>query len=100
MKRCAMIMVCALMLAGSGCCLCPFSNPCGPYGYGAGYAPFGGALTPQYNQGCPGGACGTTVPGAYPGGVYQPGAYSGGAPVAANPYGYPVTTSINPMPIY
>ena len=68
MKRIALALACAVMLAGSGCC--GFGYPywgggggggCGGGyggGYGAGYAP----------GGCPGGSCGA-YPGAYMGGA-------------------------------
>lgn len=66
MKRFAVLLSCALMIAGSGCCCHQPYGACGGYGggYGAGYAPtysapYGGG------GGCPGGNCGPAYPGAY-----------------------------------
>lgn len=85
MKRYALLITCAFMLASSGCCL--FGRPCGYGGYGAGYAPSFGGYPAQ--GGCPSGACGQ-----------YPGAYMGGAPTAVAPYGYPQTAIVDPLPVY
>lgn len=91
MKRFALVLTCAMILSGSGCCLCPF----GGGGYGAGYPPtYGGGG----GGACPTGACGQQYPGSYGGGY--PGAYNGGAPTAYGSYGYPQTAFVNPLPVY
>ncbi len=99
MKRFALVLTCAMMLSGSGCCLFGYPGVFGGGGYGAGYPPtYGGG---GYGGGgaCPNGACGQQYPGAYGGGF--PGAYNAGAPTAYAPaYGYPQTAYVNPLPSY
>ncbi len=95
MKRFAFLCVGMVLLTSMvGCCL--HHGQCGGYGCG-------------YGGNCPGGACGTGVPGAYPGTLTIPpqGAAIGGfnsvqattpygAPMtAATPYAYPQTASFS-----
>ncbi len=89
MKRLALVLTCAMMLSGSGCCLFGYPGGCGG-GYGAGYPPtYGGGGGYGGGGACPSGACGQ-----------YPGAYNGGAPTAVVPYGYPQTAVLDPMPVY
>jgi len=95
MKRFALMMACALMLAGSGCC--GFGGPFGGYGggYGAGYGPsYGGG-------GCPGGACGA-FPGAYNGGYTGTAMTPYGGQTAFAPQAMPAyqSAAVNYMPVY
>lgn len=76
MKRFSLVLACALMLAGSGCCW--MHQP-----YGCGYGGGGG---------CPGGACGA---GGYPQAVPY-GAY---APMGGTAYNSPyMTATLDPLP--
>lgn len=102
MKRFALLLSCALMAAGAGCCWHQPYNQCG-YGYGAGYAPTYAPASP-YGGGCPGGSCG---PGYYSQGAYMSGAttayspYMGGTATAYGaPSTYYTTATLDPMPAH
>jgi hypothetical protein len=87
MKRFALLIACALMIASSGCCWHqPYGNcGCG-YGSGAGYAP---TYAPAYAPStCPGGNCG-----AYPSGAAI-------APTQAAYIPYTTTASLDYLPAY
>lgn len=94
MNRFVFALMCAVVLAVSGCCChqpCGGSpcGPCGGYGmgYGAGYGTgFAPAMSP-YGGSCPGGNCGP-----------YPGAYLGGTTTAYMPHAPLTTAYIEPLP--